>query len=250
MSINYLLLNSNPFFDAYIHSDFLGRLIFLGLILLSVCTWVVLIHKLWITRNIRRNSLKFQQLFQAQRLNPLQIDYHPQEERHSNPFHDLYQVLKKQTVEILNKNRRFVHLNRAASSETASYLSPSDVEFVESHLYATVSAQTQNLEKNLYILATIVSLAPFLGLLGTVWGILTTFGELQSISSGSTHQMVLGGLSLALATTVMGLLDAIPALVGYNYLKNAIKDYQTEMECFSNEILTSVELQYRKVDLS
>jgi len=154
------------------------------------------------------------------------------------------------TIEILNKNRRFAQLNKGSGSETASYLSPSDIEFVESHLLSTVSSQTSNLEKNLYVLSTVVSLAPFLGLLGTVWGILTTFSELQSLSTGSTHQMVLGGLSLALATTVMGLLDAIPALIGYNYLKNGIKDFQTEMECFSNEILTSVELQYRKVDVS
>ena len=76
----------------------------------------------------------------------------------------------------------------------------------------------------------------------------TTFSELQAQSVGSTHQMVLGGLSLALATTVLGLLDAIPALVGYNYLKNTIRDFATEMEGFSNEILAAVELQYRKVD--
>jgi biopolymer transport protein TolQ len=60
--------------------------------------------------------------------------------------------------------------------------------------------------------------------------------------------MVLGGLSLALATTVLGLLDAIPALIGYNYLKNTIRDFTTEMEGFSNEILAAVELQYRKVE--
>jgi biopolymer transport protein TolQ len=92
-------------------------------------------------------------------------------------------------------------------------------------------------------------LAPFLGLLGTVWGILTTFSELQVQGSSSSHQMVLGGLSLALATTVFGLIDAIPALIGYNYLKNTIRDFQTEMEKFASELLASIEMQYRKVDL-
>src|SRR4029078_12125978 len=109
--------------------------------------------------------------------------------------------------------------------------------------------QVKHLEKNLYILSTTVSLAPFLGLLGTVWGILTTFSEMQSKTAGSTHQMVLGGLSLALATTVLGLLDAIPALIGYNYLKNTIRDLEVDMEGFSTEILASVELQYRQVDI-
>ena len=56
--------------------------------------------------------------------------------------------------------------------------------------------------------------------------------------------------SLALATTVLGLVDAIPALIGYNYLKNSARDFQTEMEGFSNELLASVEMYYRKVDVS
>lgn len=245
MIINFIILGSNPFFDAYIHSDFLGRFIFISLILLSIFTWVILIHKVWMTYHIRRNSLKFKEFFQLQRLNPLQLDYPASKSPWENPYLDIYSVLKKQTIDILNKNRRYAK----SPTETASYLSPNDVDYVESHLQSSISSQTKNLEKNLYILSTIVSLAPFLGLLGTVWGILTTFSELQSMTSGSTHQMVLGGLSLALATTVMGLLDAIPALIGYNYLKNSIKDYQTEMECFSNEVLASVELQYRKVDV-
>ncbi len=105
--------------------------------------------------------------------------------------------------------------------------------------------QTKFLEKNLFILATIVSLAPFLGLLGTVWGILTTFSQLQ-MQGGS--QVVLGGLSMALATTVLGLIDAIPALVGYSFLKNKIREFQTDMDGFATEMLATVELQYRKVD--
>lgn len=244
-----VILASNPFFDAYIHSDFLGRIIFLGLILLSVICWIILLHKVWVTYNARKNATKFKNFFQLQKLNPLQLEY-PSPKDVVNPYLDLYQVLKRQTIDVLNKNRRFVQMSKNQSSETASYLSPSDIDFVESHLMSTIYSQTKDLEKNLYILATIVSLAPFLGLLGTVWGILTTFSELQSMTSGSTHQMVLGGLSLALATTVIGLIDAIPALIGYNYLKNSIKDFQTDMECFSNEILASVELQYRKVDLT
>lgn len=246
---NFIILASNPFLDAYIHSDFLGKVIFIGLILLSVICWIILIHKVLMTNNARKNAAKFREFFQLQKLNPLQLEY-PASKSSLNPYLDLYYVLKKQTIDILNKNRRFAQMSKSSSSETASYLSPSDVEFVESHLMSTIYTQTKDLEKNLYILATIVSLAPFLGLLGTVWGILTTFSEMQTVTSGSTHQMVLGGLSLALATTVMGLIDAIPALIGYNYLKNTIKDFQTEMECFSNEILTSVELQYRKVDLN
>jgi len=247
MIVNKFVLGSNPFFDAYVESDILGKLIFIGLVLLSVISWIVLIHKVIITRSAKKFSQNFKDSFLNQKLNPLGLDTSLLKSNQNNPFLEIYTVLKKQSLDILNKNRRF-GLQKENQSEP-SYLSPTDIDFVEAHLYNSVAKQTKNLEKNLFILSTVVTLAPFLGLLGTVWGILTTFSQLQSQSGGSVHQMVLGGLSLALATTVLGLLDAIPALIGYNYLKHEIKDFQTEMECFSNEILSSVEMQYRKVDV-
>jgi biopolymer transport protein TolQ len=249
MNVNPLILASNPFFDAYTSSDFLGKVIFIALLTLSVCSWVVLLHKIWLTHQARKHALRFQEAFLLQKLNPLSLDCEMIHKKKSpNPFLDLYQVLKKQSLDLLNKNRHFGMTHKEGGLGGKAYLSLSDIDFVASHLATTVASEVKNLEKNLYILSTTVSLAPFLGLLGTVWGILTTFSQLQMQSVGSTHQMVLGGLSLALATTVLGLIDAIPALIGYNYLKNTIRDFATEMEGFSNEILASVELQYRKVD--
>lgn len=241
-----IFLASNPFIDAYIHSDFLGKLIFIGLVLLSICSWILLIHKTWLTYWARKYSFEFYRIYSQQKLTPLNIEWEQINKKlPTNPFMSLYSVLKRHTIDILNKNRAF---GLSGAHQGVSYLSPSDIDFVASHLMTTVANQTKTLEKNLFILSTIVSLAPFLGLLGTVWGILTTFTELQARTSGSMHQMVLGGLSLALATTVLGLLDAIPALIGYNYLKNTVREFQTEMEGFSTEILTSIEMQYRKVD--
>jgi biopolymer transport protein TolQ len=253
------MLNGNPFFEAYSQSDILGKFIFLALYTLSICSWTVLIYKIWITFQAKKNAFRFHEAFQLQKLNPLSLDCENLNKRKTlNPFLDLYQVLKKQCLDVLTKNRHFskIQVNESVAAGFAplspsplpSYLSLSDIDFVASHLSTQVAQQVKQLEKHLYILSTTVSLAPFLGLLGTVWGILTTFSELQAQTVGNTHQMVLGGLSLALATTVLGLLDAIPALVGYNYLKNTIRDFSTEMEGFSNEILASVELQYRKVD--
>ena len=245
VKINFLIC-SNPFIDAYIHSDLLGKLIFVGLVLLSIFTWVIVIHKAYWTSLARKNSKKFYQAFNSQRVNPLAIDCDPfKEKKDLNPFVNLYQVLKRHTIDILNKNRLFGVKSGEISKETpTSYLSASDIDIVGSYLQSTIANQTKYLEKNLFILSTIVSLAPFLGLLGTVWGILTTFSELQAQSASNT----LGGLSLALATTVLGLVDAIPALIGYNYLKNTIRDFEIEMEGFSTEILASVEMQYRKVE--
>lgn len=252
MSVNIIILTSNPFFEAYTQSDFLGKLIFIALYALSICSWAVLLYKMWITHQAKKYSFRFHESFQLQKLNPLSLDCENINKKNvMNPFLDLYHVLKKQCLEVLTKNR---HFNRMQMNESInqplppSYLSLNDIDYVASHLSTQVAQQVKHLEKYLYVLSTTVSLAPFLGLLGTVWGILTTFSEMQAQTTGSTHQMVLGGLSLALATTVLGLLDAIPALIGYNYLKNSIRDFTTDIEGFSNEILASVELQYRKAD--
>lgn len=235
------ILTGNPFFDAYLQSDLLGKLIFLGLVSLSIISWVILIHKLLICYEVKKNSRHFWENFQIQRLNPLGLE--PSKKR--SPFSELYLILKKYTLEILNKNAKF-----GQKSETVPpSLSGADLDFVQAQLLTGVSNQIQALEKNLFILSTVVTLAPFLGLLGTVWGILTTFSEMQNAGSAMGHTSVLSGLSLALATTVLGLLDAIPALVGYNYLKNTIREFETDMHSYSNEMLASVELQYRRVDL-
>lgn len=246
MILTHFILGSNPFFDAYVESDFLGKMIFIGLVAISICSWTILIQKVWMTMNARKSATRFQEAFQMQRVNPLSLEVSSPKE--SNPFLEIYLVLKKQTLDILNKNRHFGQQSKQKEGGI-SYLSPTDIDFVESHLMIAIANQTKNLEKNLFLLSTTVTLAPFLGLLGTVWGILTTFSQLQTHVGGSTHQMVLGGLSLALATTVLGLLGAIPALIGYNYLKNSVKDFQTDMECFSNEVLACVEMQYRQVDV-
>ncbi len=244
MIVNKFLLISNPFFNAYLETDLLGKLIFIGLVSLSIISWALIIYKSLLTFQAKKASQQFQVFFQNYRSNPLTVD--PSHYKKSNPYLEIYQVLKRQTVEILNKNRRFGQKEGATEKP---FLSITDIELVEGHLISAISLQTKNLEKHLYILSTVVTLAPFLGLLGTVWGILVTFSNLQMNAGGNTQQLVLSGLSLALATTVLGLLDAIPALIGYNYLKHSIKDFQTDMESFSNEALSSIEIQYRQVDV-
>lgn len=238
-----LVLISNPFIDSYQQSDILGKLIFIGLITSSILSWIILIQKIFLCQEAKKNSLIFWEKFQSQRQTPLAIEPQKQKNLYKSPFETLYLILKRVTLEILNKNARF----KAKDQETPSTLSEADLDYVQSQLMTGISNQIKSLEKNLFILSTVVTLAPFLGLLGTVWGILTTFSEMQNLSSLG-QSAILSGLSLALATTVLGLITAIPALIGYNYLKNSIRDFQTDMESYSGEMLASVEIQYRRVD--
>ena len=240
----------NAFVIAYTQSDFFGKLIILGLIVLSMICWIVLLYKTWIIRQVHQLSAAFQKAV-ADSKNPmltLDLTQLPQARSPSipHPFADIYHSVKQKTVEVLNKNHYFV--SQHSGGKGSVYLSPSDLELLESHVTATISAQNKTLEKNLYILSTIVTLAPFLGLLGTVWGILMTFSGLQDGGAVGTNTSILGGLSTALATTVLGLIIAIPALISYNYLKNSVRTYASDMDDFLTLLLSNIELQYRKVE--
>ncbi|MBS0635018.1 MAG: MotA/TolQ/ExbB proton channel family protein [Verrucomicrobia bacterium] len=232
------LCEGNPFFDAYTDSDVLGKIIFVALLALSVVTWSVLIHKLWITKQVKKNSLQFRKTFSDSRHDPLSLpNAIIKHSEYPNAFGIIYDVLKNKTLEIFDKNGK---------NKNASQLYSADIALLEAHANSTIASLTKFLEKNLYILSTIVTLAPFLGLLGTVYGILTTFTELKSSTGGGSNQIILGGLSLALSTTVLGLIDAIPALLGYNYLKNLVYEFDADMDRFATDVLSTLEIHYRK----
>lgn len=238
----------DTFVTAYTQSDFLGKLIILGLISLSIICWVVLVQKIWTTRQVEKVSQAFYKAYQFNKERLLHLDLSelpkPKNKSVPHPYGEIFRDLKEKTIEVLNKNLHFT------KGRSEVFLSPNDLEIVESHVLTTISAQIKGLEKNLFVLSTIITLAPFLGLLGTVWGILITFSELGSGGTAGSNMAVLGGLSTALATTVLGLVIAIPALVSYNYLKNTTKNYASGMEEFLYQLLSAVELQYRKADVS
>jgi biopolymer transport protein TolQ len=245
----------NAFFSAYSQSDFFGKLIFLGLISLSIICWVILIHKTWLMRKVRNTSQPFLAAIEQNKNSLFSLELHdlpkPRIRDIPHPYAEIFLTLKQKAVELLNKNHFFVSRSSLSKEHQASvYLSQADIDLIESCALTTISTQAKKLEKNLFILSTIATLAPFLGLLGTVWGILITFSELHSGSSASSNAAVLGGLSTALATTVLGLVIAIPALISYNYLKNTHKNLSSDMEDFLYLLLSNIELQYRKTDVN
>jgi biopolymer transport protein TolQ len=185
---------------------------------------------------VRRLSNEFTSLFSEKK--PLELIFtSPKKQRLQvpHPFFEIYKALKQKTLQIISRNHLYV-------------LSEADLGLIDSQVQAVLAAQYKLLEKNLFILSTVVTLGPFLGLLGTVWGILLTFMELNARTGVSNNAAMLVGLSMALATTVIGLVVAIPALIGYNYLKNAGREYRRDMEDFSQLLVSTLELQYRKPD--
>lgn len=231
-AVNKALLSS------YLQADFFGKCIFLSLFALSVVCWVVLVLKTMQAKRAKLHAMAFQKMLSKHEERILSISL--PENKNMDSFAEIFRSLRQKTLEILNKNQFF------SEEKQQVYLSRSDLEIVESHVLTIISSETKKLQKNLFILSTIQTLAPFLGLLGTVWGILITFSQLQSGANITSNSAILGGLSTALSTTVLGLIIAIPAVIFSNYLKNAFRYLSSDMEDFLYKLLSTVELQYRK----
>ena len=102
-----------------------------------------------------------------------------------------------------------------------------------------------NSEENMVWLATMVTVAPFMGLLGTVWGVMESFSAVSVMQTASI-QTLAPGVSAALLTTIAGLVVAIPSVVGYNVLLNKTKVLSTEIENYASTLADRIELEMTK----
>lgn len=236
-----LLIGASPMLQAYSQSDFFGKCIFLGLFILSLISWVLLVYKIKTFNKAQKLSHAFYAAYSKMRHQPLHIEWNPRLDVRGICFYfNMYKFFRKKSLELLRKNQQ-------VNTEKALLFSP-DIEAISSYMDSSIIAEKKRLSNNLFILATIMSLAPFLGLLGTVWGILMTLSQIPSSAAGNS-EAVLGGISMALGTTILGLLVAIPALIAYNYLKQKIHDITCDMDQFASDMLTSLDIHYRQVEM-
>ncbi|MCM8803459.1 MAG: MotA/TolQ/ExbB proton channel family protein, partial [Candidatus Omnitrophica bacterium] len=171
-------------------------LVILGI--LSIYSWYIIFEKLFIIRTAFKKNRYVGESF----LSKKEIEKVP------CPLYS-----------ILNYLTSLIKYNKFSSEMSRSYIENAFIK------------EQNNLEKNLTSLATITTIAPFLGLLGTVWGLLVSFINM-SITGSSSIKVVASGVAEALITTVLGLMVAIPAAIGYNFLKEKINLLMNEMEFF------------------
>ncbi len=117
------------------------------------------------------------------------------------------------------------------------------MEHVKRSLETTVAQESLKLESGLILLAIAVSGAPFLGLLGTVWGVMSTFGHIAQQGSATMAAMA-PGVAAALITTVAGLLVAIPSMFGYNWLVHNLRVLTVELDNFAQDLVSKMETEY------
>jgi len=122
------------------------------------------------------------------------------------------------------------------------------MEHVKRLMENVVAQESLKLESGLILLAIAVSGGPFLGLLGTVWGVMSTFAGIAQEGS-ATMQAMAPGVSAALVTTVAGLLVAIPSMFGYNWLVHNLRVLTVELDNFAQELVSKMETEYLSDEL-
>lgn len=226
----------NPIIQAFTEADLFGKVIFFSLAALSICTWVVLHQKLSFQKAFLKSGLSLKEFLMKNRHAPLSLDMKPEQ----TPFTDLYFTIKRGTLELLDKNRQ-------QAPSHGPVLTSEDIQSLETLFGAVMPKYQALMNKNNFIPATTISLAPFLGLLGTVWGILVSFAHISSGQmEGST---MMEGLATALGTTIVGLFVSIPSLIGFNYLKARASQIILEIEQTAYLLLNSIEVKYRHTNL-
>ncbi|MBL4574597.1 MAG: MotA/TolQ/ExbB proton channel family protein [Opitutaceae bacterium] len=218
-------------FTYFDQSNGAGKVIIGTLAIFSLIAWTIMIGKHFELKRVRLYNLGFEQKLKEQRF---LIDL-PETFNISSaiPYGNLLGEALEAYWRVVRK-----------SGEEDSTLNRARLEHAENALQRSVAKQTLGYESSMIFLATIVSGAPFFGLLGTVWGVMDAFGAVAMQNTASLQSLA-PGVSGALLTTVAGLLVAIPSVFGYNFLLSKTKLMVTELENYASELADRIELEGR-----
>jgi biopolymer transport protein TolQ len=221
-------------------SSLVGQLVLLSLALLSVISWGIIFYKLWTFRRAERQTRQFLDVF-----------------RRSNKFSEVQAVCRSLSdsplvglfqsgyAELTAQLRHGNHESEPAANPRAVATRPTlkSLPAVDRSLMRASVVEVNKLERYVSFLATTASMAPFIGLFGTVFGIIRAFEEIAR--TGSTNLgAVAPGIAEALVTTAAGLAAAIPAVYFYNSLSNRVKLFASEMDDFAMEFLNISERNF------
>ena len=234
-----------------------GKLTIVLLMLVSFVSWTVMINK---ARQLYKASKMARKFFAAYRATRDPMDlFSKGDEYNGAPAYEVYYTgaeelayhLKNNPVQIervapvkhnVSDTARAANTDHFARSIVTKISNPS-FESVKVALERAVSTQAISLEKGMIILTTAVAGGPFIGLLGTVWGVMETFSGIAIKQAASLTAMA-PGVAGALIATVVGLFVAIPAMFAYNHMVTMIRNITQELDNFTTEYATAIEHAY------
>jgi biopolymer transport protein TolQ len=213
------------------------QLVLYILILFSVFSWGIIFYKLRQVHVARRQSQRFIEIFWDTK--NLTTIHTTSQELKQSPVAQVFRAGYQELVRLTRAKRQSNHGEAEITTELGG------IENVERAMKRAANQEITRLERALTFLATTASATPFIGLFGTVWGIMTAFRGL-SVTQSSSIQAVAPGIAEALIATATGLVAAIPAVVAYNHFARQIRVLSAEMENFSSEFLNIAERHFLK----
>lgn len=227
------MLASGALQFAFSKATLEGKITICCLIVVSLFSWTVIITKIRQLYRARRMAKKFYESYRSTR-DPLEI-FRKQEEFDGAPANEVYYTGAEELDYHLKNNPVMV--------KGQTRISSAGFDSVKVSLERSVGTESLNLEKGMIVLSTAVAGGPFIGLLGTVWGVMETFSGVARANSASLTAMA-PGVAGALIATVVGLLVAIPAMFAYNFMVTSIRAITQELDNFATEYVTQIEHKY------
>lgn len=218
-------LASHGIWDLIAQSGFIAKLVLLSLVGASVLCWAVIVSKARFLQRVRRENDAFLNTF----WNGKSID-------------EIVTKSEKYTVApVANVFKSGVkELRKLSATEATPTTGQEKIENIHRALARATNAEIAALEKNVGWLATTASAAPFVGLFGTVWGIMNSFQSI-GVTGAASLAVVAPGISEALVTTAAGIGAAVPAVIGYNYFAARIKRIAVDMDCFTQDFINIIQ---------
>ncbi len=203
--------------NLFLRADIIVKTVIILLIACSIYSWAIIIEKFKLFKKINISSDEFEEKFW--RSKSAETFYNSLPSKVEDPMTSLF----KESMQGLLKSKSKTNL----------------AEKMGSILEVGIEKQVSKIEKGFTFLATVGSTAPFIGLFGTVWGIMNSFQSI-AISRNTSLAIVAPGIAEALFATALGLLAAIPAVVAYNRFNNDSRKYSQKLESFSKRFLSII----------
>ena len=201
----------------FVRADLIIKTVILILIVSSIYSWAIIFEKIKLFKKINKSTEEFEEKFWKSK--SAESFYNNLPTNVNDPMTNVF----KSSMNVLLKSKRSSNLNEKMSSM----------------LEINIEQQMEKIEKRYIFLATVGSTAPFVGLFGTVWGIMNSFQSI-AISRNTSLAIVAPGIAEALFATALGLLAAIPAVVAFNKFTADSKKYTQKLENFSKRLLSIV----------
>ncbi len=203
--------------SLFLRADFVVKSVIIILIASSVYSWAIIFDKILLFRKINKESEDFEEKFWKSK--SAETFYNSLPTKLDNPMAQLF----KDSMQAVMKSRSKANISQR----------------LENILEVNIEKQMNNVNNKFTFLATVGSTAPFIGLFGTVWGIMNSFQSI-AISRNTSLAIVAPGIAEALFATALGLLAAIPAVIAYNKFGNDSKKYSQKLENFSKRFISII----------